>query len=180
MSWRSICLASAILSGICHLLLEETVWPQGSTQWLAVLALGLFPVGAAFYTWDLGVKRGDIMVLGAMSYASPLLSTLILLAAGYAAAHWSVAVACLLITAGAIVAAKDMLFRRKRRKPRRRQLKAFEPEPRRHRAADQGPAAEGHGHLPVMLGHDDLRPLAFSERGPENLRLSSFFRLATA
>jgi len=62
--------------------------------------------------WDHGVKKGDIMVLGAASYASPLLSTLVLVVAGYAPAHWSVGVACLLITAGAIIAAKDLLFRR--------------------------------------------------------------------
>jgi drug/metabolite transporter (DMT)-like permease len=81
-------------------------------QWMAVLGLGLLPVGAAFYTWDFGVKHGDIMVLGAASYASPLLSTLILVAAGFAPLHWSVIAACLLITAGAVIAAKDMLFRK--------------------------------------------------------------------
>jgi drug/metabolite transporter (DMT)-like permease len=78
-----------------------------------VLGLGLLPVGAAFYTWDLGVKRGDIMALGASSYASPLLSTLILIATGFAPFHWSVIAACLLITLGALIAAKDMLFRRR-------------------------------------------------------------------
>jgi drug/metabolite transporter (DMT)-like permease len=107
------CLATALLAAICHVLFETTVWPQGSTQWLAVLALGLMPVGAAFYTWDYGVKHGDIMVLGALSYLSPLVSTLILVAFGFAPVHWSVAAACLLITAGAVIAAKDMLFRRR-------------------------------------------------------------------
>jgi drug/metabolite transporter (DMT)-like permease len=107
------CLATALLAAICHVLFETTVWPQGSTQWLAVLALGLMPVGAAFYTWDYGVKHGDIMVLGALSYLSPLVSTLILVAFGFAPVHWSVAAACLLITAGAVFAAKDMLFRRR-------------------------------------------------------------------
>jgi drug/metabolite transporter (DMT)-like permease len=74
--------------------------------------LGLLPVGAAFYTWDYGVKHGDIMVLGAASYASPLLSTIVLVAAGFAPFTWPVIVACLLITVGAVIAAKDMLFRR--------------------------------------------------------------------
>lgn len=106
------CLASGFLSLLCHLAFETTVWPQGPVQWLAVLGLGLFPVGAAFYTWDYGVKNGDIMVLGAASYASPLLSTLLLVATGYAEPGWAVLAACLLIVAGAVVAAKDMLFRR--------------------------------------------------------------------
>ena len=69
-------------------------------------------MGAAFYTWDYGVKHGDIMVLGAASYASPLLSTLVLVVAGYAAFTWPVVAACLLITLGALIAAKDMLFKK--------------------------------------------------------------------
>lgn len=108
------CLATAILSGVSHLAFEQTVWPESASQWLAVLGLGLLPVGAAFYTWDYGVKHGDIMVLGASSYAAPLLSTLVLVATGYAPLHWSVVMACILITAGAVIAAKDMLFRRAR------------------------------------------------------------------
>lgn len=106
------CLITALLSAICHLLFETTVWPADSTQWGAVIGLGLLPVGAAFYTWDYGVKHGDIMVLGAASYASPLLSTLVLVMAGYAAFTWPVVAACLLITLGALIAAKDMLFKR--------------------------------------------------------------------
>lgn len=105
------CLATAVLSWLCHLLLEPTIWPAAPMEWLAVVALGLGPLGLAFYVWDIGVKRGDIQVLGAASYATPLLSTLILIASGFAAYTTNVLVACLLITAGAILAAKDMLFR---------------------------------------------------------------------
>lgn len=106
------CLITALLSAVCHILFETTVWPDNAMQWGAVLGLGLLPVGAAFYTWDYGVKHGDIMVLGAASYASPLLSTLVLVAAGFAPFTWPELAACLLITAGAVIAAKDMLFRR--------------------------------------------------------------------
>ncbi|MCO5161774.1 MAG: EamA family transporter [Mesorhizobium sp.] len=104
------CLATAILSALCHLALEETVWPQGAGQWLAVAGLGLMPVGAAFYAWDHGVKRGNIQVLGAASYAAPLLSTLVLIVGGAAKAEPAILAACVLITAGAVLAAKDMLF----------------------------------------------------------------------
>lgn len=107
------CAATAILSFACHLALEETVWPAGRGEWLAVLGLGLMPVGAAFYTWDHGVKHGNIQVLGAASYASPLLSTLVLIAAGMAEPTWRILVACLLITAGAVLAARSMLFSRR-------------------------------------------------------------------
>ena len=106
------CLAAAFLSFVSHLVFEATIWPQNTVEWLAVAGLGLLPLGAAFYTWDFGLKHGDIMVLGASSYAAPLLSTLVLLFFGYAQFHWSIAVACLLITAGAMIAAKDMIFKR--------------------------------------------------------------------
>ena len=105
------CLVTSLLAAICHFLFEETVWPQTPTEIIAVIGLGVFPVGAAFYAWDHGVKKGDIMVLGAASYASPLLSTLVLVITGFAPAHWSIGIACLLITAGALIAAKDLFQR---------------------------------------------------------------------
>lgn len=107
------CLATALLSLACHLVLEQTVWPSGSGQWLAVLGLGLMPVGAAFYAWDIGVKRGNIQVLGAASYAAPLLSTLVLILAGFAEPSWRILAACVLITGGAVLAAKSLLFGRR-------------------------------------------------------------------
>jgi drug/metabolite transporter (DMT)-like permease len=108
------CLVTALLATICHLLLEQTVWPTDPWQWAAVIGLGLGPVGLAFYVWDIGVKQGDIQVLGATSYSAPLLSTLVLILTGYAQYTPLILVACLLITAGAIVAAKDLLFRHRR------------------------------------------------------------------
>lgn len=101
------CSITALLAWLCHGLLEATVWPQGS-QWLAVLGLGLGPVGAAFFTWDYGVKRGNIKLLGVLSYAAPLLSTLLLTIFGLAEAHWSLAIACLLIVGGALVASGEV------------------------------------------------------------------------
>ncbi|OQM75148.1 DMT family transporter [Manganibacter manganicus] len=104
------CAATSVLSFICHLLLEQTVLPVTEGQWLAVVGLGLMPVGAAFYAWDIGVKRGNIQVLGAASYAAPLLSTLVLIGAGVAEPSWRILAACVLITGGAALAAKSLLF----------------------------------------------------------------------
>ena len=104
------CAITAFFSLICHLTLEQTVWPEETGQWLAVAGLGLLPVGAAFYAWDFGVKHGDIRVLGTSSYAAPLLSTLILVASGVGQADWRIACACVLITGGAVLAAKDLLL----------------------------------------------------------------------
>ena len=106
------CAATSVLSLACHLLLEKTVLPEGPGQWLAVIGLGLMPVGAAFYAWDIGVKRGNIQVLGAASYAAPLLSTLVLIAAGVAESSLRILAACVLITGGAALAAKSLLMRK--------------------------------------------------------------------
>jgi drug/metabolite transporter (DMT)-like permease len=99
------CIVTAILAALCHVTFEQTVWPQGSTQWLPVLLLGIGPVGLAFYVWDIGVKHGDIRLLGVASYAAPLLSTLALVAAGYAEPRATLGIAALLIAGGGLLAA---------------------------------------------------------------------------
>ncbi|MFV3075556.1 DMT family transporter [Niveispirillum fermenti] len=102
------CLATAVLAVPCHLLFEQTLWPAGPGGWLTVLAMGVGPVGLAFFVWDHGVKRGDIQTLGALSYTTPLLSTALLIAAGRAGWNWPVAGACLLIMGGAIIAGRSL------------------------------------------------------------------------
>jgi drug/metabolite transporter (DMT)-like permease len=106
------CLVTAILAAICHALFEDTVWPASVAQWVAVAGLGIGPVGGAFYAWDFGVKHGDIRVLGAASYAAPVLSTMLLVLAGFAAASASLAVAAVLLAGGGLLAARDMLLKR--------------------------------------------------------------------
>lgn len=100
------CLATAALSVLAHLGLEQTVWPNGALGWFSVLALGVGPVGAAFFTWDVGMKKGDIQLLGVASYAAPLLSTLALVLAGIAQPSYAILAAALLITGGAALAAR--------------------------------------------------------------------------
>ena len=100
------CLATAAASWGLHFMVEETVWPRDTLGWASTLALGLGPVGLAFYVWDIGVKRGDIQLLGTSSYAAPLLSTLVLVISGIAAPSWVLAISALLITGGALLAAR--------------------------------------------------------------------------
>jgi drug/metabolite transporter (DMT)-like permease len=94
------CIGVALLGAVAHLWLEDTVMPAPG-QWLALLAMGLGPVGAAFLLWDHGTKRGDLALLGSLSYLAPLLSTLLLVIAGRAQSHWIQAVAVALILCGA-------------------------------------------------------------------------------
>jgi len=107
------CLVTALLAAVVHFAIEPTVWPANAWQWAAIVGLGLGPVGLAFYVWDIGVKHGDIQVLGAASYSAPLLSTTILVLTGYAAYSNTLLIACLLITTGAVLAASDLLFGRR-------------------------------------------------------------------
>ena len=100
------CLATAILSALAHVALEETVWPVNALGWLSVVGLGVGPVGIAFFVWDVGVKKGDIQLLGVASYAAPVLSTLALVIAGIAAPTWTLLLAAVLITGGAALAAR--------------------------------------------------------------------------
>lgn len=101
------CLATAALALLCHLATERWVAPA-SAEWAFIAALGIGPVGLAFFAWDRGVKRGNIKALGGASYATPLLSTLLLILFGRAAATLSVLLACALIVGGAILSARDL------------------------------------------------------------------------
>lgn len=99
------CLATAVLSALAHALLEQTRWPADVGGWIAVAVLGLGPVGAAFFLWDIGVKGGNIQVLGTAAYAAPVLSTLLLVVAGAAQPSPALLAAALLIAGGAALAA---------------------------------------------------------------------------
>lgn len=99
------CVFSAILAIAMHMLTEATVLPGTALGWASVAALGIGPVGLAFYVWDFGLKNGDIQLLGTSAYLAPLLSTAILVLAGVTAPTWGLAAAAILITLGAALAA---------------------------------------------------------------------------
>ena len=96
------CLAVAILAAVSHHAFESTVTPS-AMQWLVVALMGAGPVGAAFWFWDIGTKRGELALLGTLAYGAPLFSTLWLLFAGQAQPHWTQAAACALIIAGGLL-----------------------------------------------------------------------------
>lgn len=98
------CVATALAAGLAHLMFEPAGLPVEAKTWAAIILLGLGPAGAAFFLWDIGMKRGDIRFLGIASYAAPIISTLALIVAGRAEASGSLALAAALIAGGALIA----------------------------------------------------------------------------
>jgi len=98
------CLASGALAFLAHLGFEPAM-TLGPRQWLAVALLGLGPMGAAFFLWDAGMKRGDPRLLGTLGYATPVASTLLLAAMGEGALTWRVLAAAGLVAGGGLLAA---------------------------------------------------------------------------
>jgi drug/metabolite transporter (DMT)-like permease len=101
------CLATAALALVCSLAFEQWAMPADRTAWLALLGLGIGPVGAAFLLWDVGMKGGSVPLLGVLSYASPIISTGLLMALGLAAPTWALAAACVLMVAAAVIATRS-------------------------------------------------------------------------
>jgi drug/metabolite transporter (DMT)-like permease len=82
--------------------------PKG-TDWLYLILLGVGPLGAAFFTWDAALKRGDPRIIGALAYITPLTSTLVLVLVGGRTYTWVSVLAMLLIVSGALVGSLDLL-----------------------------------------------------------------------
>jgi drug/metabolite transporter (DMT)-like permease len=100
-----VCGIVALLGWGTHCLIDSvTVVHFMLSQLLAMFALGIGPVGLAFLAWDYGTKRGDIRLLGTISYAAPVLSTVSLVILGYSTATLNLAVACVLVVGGASIA----------------------------------------------------------------------------
>jgi len=95
-------LVSGLLALGCHAVLEPSV--TLSTRDIVLIALcGLGPLGAAFYLWDMALKRGDARQIGILSYLTPLASTGLLLALTGRPLSWTIALAALMIISAAVI-----------------------------------------------------------------------------
>ena len=101
--WMS--LVVALLALICHLVLEAntftTLLQIDGINILAIILLGLGPVGGAFYLWDIGMKFGHQSWLASLSFATPVLSTMLLALFGFGYLSINVLLALALIMVGA-------------------------------------------------------------------------------
>lgn len=95
-------LVSGLLSLLCHVLLEPPV-TLTTTDWLLVVAMGMGPLGGAFYLWDAALKKGDARHIGLLSFLTPLLSTLALLWVRAESPSGSVALAAAMIVGAAVL-----------------------------------------------------------------------------
>lgn len=92
--------ASGGLSLLCHALLEpSTALTTQDMAWIAVLGLG--PLGGAFFLWDAAIKLGDTRRIGLLAFATPILSTVLLLLTTGQPLQWNVAVAAALVVGAA-------------------------------------------------------------------------------
>lgn len=96
------CIVSGLLGLLAHWLFEPA-YSIRAADWPWLIALGLGPMGLAFFLWDAALKRGDPRGIGALSYLTPLLSTFVLAASGQGELTSRALVALALIVAGALV-----------------------------------------------------------------------------
>jgi drug/metabolite transporter (DMT)-like permease len=94
LSFLAFGLFGGTFNDIAHLALRDIV---------LLIVLGIGPMGAAFFLWDAALKRGDPRSIGALSYLTPLLSTLNLILFGGQHLTWISGVAMAMIISGAII-----------------------------------------------------------------------------
>jgi drug/metabolite transporter (DMT)-like permease len=104
------CLLSGFLALATHALLEPPT-PLAPRDVALLLALGLGPMGLAFYAWDAALKKGDPRVIGTLSYLTPLLSSALLALLGGKSFGTSGVLALVLIVGGAALGSLDVLRR---------------------------------------------------------------------
>ena len=93
--------ASGLLSLACHAMLEPSVSLSGQDLLLLAL-LGLGPLGGAFFLWDAAIKQGDTRRIGLLAFATPILSTVLLLITTGQPLQWNVAAAAVLVVGAAV------------------------------------------------------------------------------
>ena len=98
-------LVSGVLSLLCHAALEPAV-TLNRLDWGLIVAMGLGPLGAAFFLWDAALKHGDARQIGLLSFLTPLLSTLALLWVRQETPSVSVLAAAAMIVGAAVLGSR--------------------------------------------------------------------------
>ncbi|RWI85432.1 MAG: hypothetical protein EOR22_31040 [Mesorhizobium sp.] len=93
---------SCFAAAIVHFMVETTAFPTPLSLF-GVVFTGVFPLAIGNLCWDYGLRRGDKVVLAVSAYATPLVSTLILVAFGFAQLTAAILVGATLIVGGGLV-----------------------------------------------------------------------------
>jgi drug/metabolite transporter (DMT)-like permease len=109
----SFCLASGLLSIGAYALSSSGFGLNAlsKSDWVSLVLLGAGPMGAAFFSWDASLKRGDPRIIGSLAYLTPLTSTLVLVLIGGYAISLISGLAMALIVGGAMIGALDLIRR---------------------------------------------------------------------
>lgn len=102
------CLGAGIFCLITHALIEPHVVLQMRDAGILIL-MGVGPFGIAFYAWDKALSKGDTRVIGALSYLTPVLSTIGLVLFAGQSLNFASSVAMVLIIGGASSGLLDFL-----------------------------------------------------------------------
>jgi drug/metabolite transporter (DMT)-like permease len=104
------CLISGILAYIAYWLSSPAVQSLHilPSDWIALILLGIGPMGTAFFTWDAALKRGDPRMIGSLAYLIPMTSTIVLVLLGGYTITWVSVLAMLLIMSGAFIGSLDL------------------------------------------------------------------------
>ncbi|MFW5969636.1 MAG: DMT family transporter [Halofilum sp. (in: g-proteobacteria)] len=89
-----------------HLLFEETLWTIAAGEIASVVFIGFGPYGLSFVAWDTALRRGRSATVGTLAYAVPVLSALLLIAAGMASVDWRLGAAAVAVVAGCALASR--------------------------------------------------------------------------
>jgi drug/metabolite transporter (DMT)-like permease len=96
---------SAVISLMLHLTFETTVIPPTGTIICTVL-VGIIPLALGNLAWDYGIRRGDRVLLSVLAYATPLVSALVLIAAGFASPTLGLLAGGLMIVLAGIISTR--------------------------------------------------------------------------
>ena len=97
------CLVSGGGAVLLHLAVEPA-FDLSTAQTVELASLGIGPMGLAFYFWSYALRYGDPRVIGVMANATPLLSTLMLVASGRGLITGALLCAAVLVCAASLVA----------------------------------------------------------------------------
>ena len=80
---------------------EQTHW--STRGGIELLYMSLFPALAAYVFWDIGMRKGNIILVASLSYLTPLFSTIVTCAYLGIRFTASLLFACVLVIAGAVI-----------------------------------------------------------------------------